>query len=565
MNQHKGLTFILSIIFSILITPKSSYAQEVNEIEKLATTAKVWGFLKYYHPQNGKDKYDWDQHLLNQLESLEHIKNTDELSDYYISWLDGLGKVKKCRKCNKAYSKKEYTGRNFDLSWLGNEAVFSQTLIERLKQIEQNRYQKNERFLYKKSKYKFGAKTLNEHYLSADCWQNQNERLLILFRYWNVIEYFFPYKYMIDMNWDEVLIELIPVFLNAKTETDFHYAVMKMTAKIQDGHGIFISKLLFGTYELNTKNQRLYLPVSLEVVEGQTIVTDIKNDSLAMLHDWQVGDIVIEVEGKSVADIYKEGKQYISASNSSTLKQLLPYYFIGVGLQDSLNITISRNSKTEQKLVKRYPYHQKKNEEPHWKIIDGDVGFVNIGELTHEEVPSMMDELMDTKAIIFDLRAYPKMTMPYITRYLSPTRRVYAKFCTPDLKYVGNFFWKRKMSLGSPSTPQYKGKVIGLVNEKAISQAETSVMALEALDNTTIIGSQSCGANGNVVFIPLFEGCSPLFSSLGFYYPDGKPIQRVGIVPDIEVTPTIKGIINGRDEVLEKALEVIKRDNNSVK
>jgi len=38
---------------------------------------------------------------------------------------------------------------------------------------------------------------------------------------------------------------------------------------------------------------------------------------------------------------------------------------------------------------------------------------------------------------------------------------------------------------------------------------------------------------------------------------DRKPTQRVGIVPDVEVQPTIEGIRAGRDEVLEEALRQI--------
>jgi C-terminal processing protease CtpA/Prc len=46
---------------------------------------------------------------------------------------------------------------------------------------------------------------------------------------------------------------------------------------------------------------------------------------------------------------------------------------------------------------------------------------------------------------------------------------------------------------------------------------------------------------------------------LGIYYPDGEETQRIGIVPDIEVKPTIQGIREGRDELMEKAIEIIKK------
>jgi C-terminal processing protease CtpA/Prc len=48
-----------------------------------------------------------------------------------------------------------------------------------------------------------------------------------------------------------------------------------------------------------------------------------------------------------------------------------------------------------------------------------------------------------------------------------------------------------------------------------------------------------------------------MISGLGVFYPDKKPTQRIGIIPDVEVRPTIAGIRDGRDEVLEEALRRI--------
>ena len=48
-----------------------------------------------------------------------------------------------------------------------------------------------------------------------------------------------------------------------------------------------------------------------------------------------------------------------------------------------------------------------------------------------------------------------------------------------------------------------------------------------------------------------------MISGLGVFYPDKRPTQRVGIVPDVEVKPTVAGIRAGRDEVLEEALRRI--------
>lgn len=103
----------------------------------------------------------------------------------------------------------------------------------------------------------------------------------------------------------------------------------------------------------------------------------------------------------------------------------------------------------------------------------------------------------------------------------------------------------------------YKGKLIVLVNDKSQSQAEYTAMAFRAAKNSTIVGSTTAGADGNVSTILLPGDLSTMISGIGIYYPDGTETQRIGIVPNITVKPTIEGIKNGKDEVLEKAIEII--------
>jgi hypothetical protein len=38
---------------------------------------------------------------------------------------------------------------------------------------------------------------------------------------------------------------------------------------------------------------------------------------------------------------------------------------------------------------------------------------------------------------------------------------------------------------------------------------------------------------------------------------DGRQLQRIGLVPDVKVTPTIAGIRAGKDEVLERAIQYL--------
>jgi C-terminal processing protease CtpA/Prc len=47
------------------------------------------------------------------------------------------------------------------------------------------------------------------------------------------------------------------------------------------------------------------------------------------------------------------------------------------------------------------------------------------------------------------------------------------------------------------------------------------------------------------------------FTGLGVFKPCGGQTQRVGLSPDIVVTPTIAGIRDGRDELMEAAVQFL--------
>ena len=84
-------------------------------------------------------------------------------------------------------------------------------------------------------------------------------------------------------------------------------------------------------------------------------------------------------------------------------------------------------------------------------------------------------------------------------------------------------------------------------------------MALRLASHATVIGSTTAGADGNVSQFYLPGGISTLISGIGIYYPDGRETQRIGIIPDIVVKPTIRGITEGKDDPLEKAIEIVNR------
>lgn len=75
----------------------------------------------------------------------------------------------------------------------------------------------------------------------------------------------------------------------------------------------------------------------------------------------------------------------------------------------------------------------------------------------------------------------------------------------------------------------------------------------------TVIGEASTGADGNVAFLPLPGELQLQFTSFGIYEMDGAQTQCTGIQPDVAVHYTAEGIREGRDEIMEAALNRLRR------
>jgi carboxyl-terminal processing protease len=528
----------------------SSYTQvKLTETTKLAATTKVWGFLKYYHPQVAKGNYNWDNQLFVILDQLEAVNTTSELSNLFVNWIDTLGKV----SCFKRNHTKNAFETNFNLAWLKDSTLFTPELSERLKAIELHRHKgKN---YYVNQTAVGNIITSNEVNYPNFKWTNKHLRLLSLFRYWNTIEYFFPYKYQTDVKWDDVLLKMVPQFNNPTSEMEYHLAMLELTVSINDSHSSFTTPLTREYFGLK------YISTGFKLIENKAIFISIRNDSLAKVDDLKLGDLVTKVNGESIQSILDRQFKYLQGSNTPS-KLRRSFRAIFNGDTDSVDITFERNGKTSTKTIHRYDYSEF-NMKPLpinnkiWSVLDHNIGYVHMGNLEREDLDSMMTQLMSTQAIIFDLRHYPNSTISPLLSHLNKTPTIVENAIIADLNYPGKFFYKKAYPNGNKNNSPYQGKVIVLVNEHTQSQGEHATMGLQTVKNSIIIGSQTAGADGEYTPFTFIGGYEAKYTGIGIFYPDGTETQRIGIVSDILVNSTIKGIKNGKDEVLDKALEFI--------
>ncbi|MBB4799985.1 C-terminal processing protease CtpA/Prc [Flavobacterium nitrogenifigens] len=547
---------IVAVLFICFFMPLA-FSQNIsvvklneNEVQRMASLCKIWGFLKYYHPNVAKGNFNWDEQLFLMIPKVLKSENKEELSKVYLNWIADLGEVKACKSCNAA-DKKESFDENFDLSWIQNTNLYTEELTSKLKYIENNRSQGSNKYV--KFATNDNVEIQNEIQYPNFEYPEQNVRLLGLFRYWNVVEYFFPYKYQMDQKWDAVLIEMIPRFLEAKNTIEYQLAISETIMKLDDSHATFYSK------EISDFFGRKHIPATFKIIDNKVVIDGFYDESLSKTSDIRIGDVVEKVNGKKVIDIFNENAKYINGSNLN-VKMKNAYAFIFNGSTDSVKVTLNRNGVISEKNWARYYFKDFKIKEDtgeKYKILEGNIGYADMNLLEMKDVDKMMTDFKNTKAIIIDYRGPFMNFMPFlIARRFIKNEKIFARVIQPDLSYPGHFFEKKPKTITPMSGKYYSGKVIILVNSNTQSSSEYSTMMFQAGDNVTTIGSQTSGADGDVSEIE-FVGFKSKMSGLGVFYPNKSETQRKGLKIDIEANPTIKGIQEGKDEVLQKAIEFI--------
>lgn len=184
-------------------------------------------------------------------------------------------------------------------------------------------------------------------------------------------------------------------------------------------------------------------------------------------------------------------------------------------------------------------------------MLDEDVAYLKLSSVVAADAADYVRRARDAEVLVIDIRSYPNEFVVFaLGQHLVSEPTPFARFTRGDLSNPGAFVMGPPVSL-QPAEPHFDGRVVILVDEVSVSQAEYTTMAFRAAPDAIVVGSTTAGADGNVSPIPLPGGLRSMISGIGVYYPDGTPTQRIGIVPDVVVRPTIEGVRAGRDEVLE--------------
>jgi carboxyl-terminal processing protease len=558
-------TRITFIAITLVLFAGSLQAQQKQQINNLATFAKVWGFLKYYHPEIAKGNPNWDEEWLKTALTITKVEGNKNFNRLLIRWYSNLPKAKLSDKITQIVSDSilRVFGEN-DIKRFNIPAGMRQQLLNLYlyHQPDSNKYISDV-----SGPYKLDYVWHNEEMFEKPSYPDAAHRLLALVRYWNIINCFYPHKFEYAPNWDGVLTDFIPQFMAAKNAREYQQAFLKLTAQIKDSHSFFKQK------EWNEAQGFYTLPFRVYYVDGKYVIGKSQYDELMKEQDFRVGDEIIGVNGRTIQQRVKELTPYTTGTNALSFHRNIGQQLFRIDSKKTMDVRFKRGKDTfineQVKLFHEgtdlYPYRVK-HQQKHYEDLGNGVWYVRFCQIYDAmDLKQMFTAIKDAKAVIWEMRDYPNFKMVQAMRPgLFERREKTETDYNAMLFFPGAFKANNDAEAVQKDTlnlPLYKGKLIVLVDEFTQSLAESVTIELRNRPNTIVMGRQTAGATGNIVFTDFPGGIEASYTTVKVVGANDSFKQGQGVKIDIPIELTIKKMRSNADYELQQAyLEALKNN-----
>lgn len=600
------ILIVLLISFCAACQKESNSGDVQSKVQNLESFARLYGYARWFHPSDEAQKIDWEKFAVLGVKKVENVKSTAELRDTLYSLFSPIVQGLQIYETQKpevfnlealrssdpnakpvawqhygVYLKSDYK------SIRTNKSETEKVMFDRIPQFgeiikdsigsnltcvlpltlltkDTSTYPQTDRASFAQLQSELNSINIDTYGFKPQV----NIASIIIT--WNVLQHFFPYFDVIEADWNEVLTETIDSTLTNKQQIDFFVTLSQMVAKLDDGHGLVTGETLYS------------LPIKTELVENKIVITSSKNSNLKR------GDIILKIDDKPVMEVLNEQEKRISGSPQ--LRRYRALNILGSKLpaptENAFNTNMFTNEKEESKswiggetrlLIERDDKEQtivvenkgqgsilrnlvnegKYSSEMIVEIEPG-IYYINMGNCTEEKFEQQKTILANAKAVIYDRRGGGDLVLFQAIPYLIKEPVASTQWNVPLTVYPN----RKEVEFNSsnfdiqPKKPFFKSKTILINDPLIVSFGETLMGIIDHYNLAVTVGEPTAGCNGNVNYIHLPCGYKVKWTGMKVLKHDGSQLYKKGFEPDYPVSKTIQAVKEGRDEYLEKALEV---------
>jgi carboxyl-terminal processing protease len=354
------------------------------------------------------------------------------------------------------------------------------------------------------------------------------------------------------VDWRAVGERYRPQAESARSDAEFYGVFELMLAELRDGHTVFIHPRMPGAKDEGGGEGSLGL--KLGEVEGRVAVVEVEPGSAAERAGVRPGQVLREVNGKTVEAHFAFLRSMVAGSSSERLfksklhSALLRGGFLSMPRRLGLTDHDGREFTVE---LSPKPGAEPPNVTT--RRLEGGVGYIKFRHWlppAHEDFRRAMSSMRDAPSLVIDIRGNGGGE----TRVMLD---IADNFFEGPTYYGG--FRNRAGELQKYYTRRnpgaYRAPLVILVDEESASASETFAAFMQDTARARIVGRQTAGSTLNQGGRRQFKGGGELrYSTRTYLSPSGRELEGTGVVPEVAVALTLEDLRTGRDAALEAAV-----------
>ena len=553
--------------------------------EKIISLANLYGYIRYYYPNEDLETFDWYRFLSYSFTQLENCKNQSEIS----TTLDRLftpicphlsiSQIKKepvslfshekgfyfCKNQNQpngVIHSVEYVERDVS-KYPRPDSLYSFSISESITAFfplsvsvmpkkgkaykDLHRAMKDVKLkLFEKSSFSvlMGRGTGGVSFVKKV--ENRIANEIMRFA---TVKFFYPYfqEDSLFHTWDHSFELHCEKVASCSNLTDYYEAVCTFLHLLKDAHIGINYSLTLGN--MATYAPEFYPPVNVQLEESRVVIANSEDSSL-------VGSTILEVNAQPIESIIDYKLKNLSYSRKDVaFQKLSSHLFMSFKKDSVVDLKLEKNKNTiatTLRICLSSPYTIK---EKAFLYVEDSLVYVNLTAETgsYELFATEIEKIRQMKGIIFDMRGY---TQPYalsIIAHLIRSKVELGNLSQPISIFPHQHFYKavEKWEIHPAIADDSKSRAIQneyqepisvyldlpcvfLVDCSSISFTETLLDIIKTYKIGVLVGENSAGCNGDIMFIKLPFAS---FSMSGFKYVNRDSTQHhiYGISPDIRV------------------------------
>ena len=375
---------------------------------------------------------------------------------------------------------------------------------------------------------------------------------------WSFLQHSYPYFDVVQADWPAELDRALRSAAEDVGEREFVETLRVLMAALDDGH----ARVTHPSWDLNYQ-----LPLTWTWLDGQLVVTYAIPGAGTGL---EPGDIVLSLDGRPAQQVYRQELALAPGATPQHLRWRTEQAMLQGPRNEAVRLRVLKHHGGVQEVTVRRTYFGggpggdplvEPRPENFAEIRPG-ILYVDFNRLTEYDAyynEPLLNQLAAARGIVFDMRGYPwEVAYDYLD-FLASMDMEPAQFERPLIfKPDGQgWSWLRTSFVLPPYEPHFGGRFAFITDGRAVSAAESFMGIVENYHLGEIVGEATAGTNGAVNYIPLPGGYTLRYTGMRVTKHDSSRHHGVGIHPTVPFARTYEGIAAGRDELLEKALEVI--------